>query len=244
MSIKKTTILFYLQKNKINKRKECTLKCRITFQKKRKEFSTGLFINPDYWNSKKQKAFIPDDNEYTNNQLSLIKNKLNEAFLFLQVNEKSFDVNDIYNQFKGVKRAFDRTILEVFELHNSRMQKLVGKSYVRDTHYKFEVAKRHIANFISKNYKRKDFPLQKLNMKFILDFEYYLKSELNQKQITVNKYIQRLRKIIRVAMIEGWLDKDPFLQHKAGKVKRNIVYLIPEELNNLENYKFAQKRLQ
>jgi len=236
--------LFILSKSRTNKKGLAPIYCRLTFNKSRKTFTTGLFVQPKYWNSKKQKAFISDDNNYTNNQLSLIKNKINEAFLFLQVNEKSFDVDDIYSQFKGVKRAADRTLLEVFELHNSRMQKLVGKSYVKDTHYKFEVAKRHIANFISKNYKRKDFSLQKLDMKFILDFEYYLKSEENQKQITINKYIQRLRKIIRVAMIEGWLDKDPFMQHKAGKVVRNIVYLNPEELKKLEEYKFAQKRLQ
>ena len=45
-------------------------------------------------------------------------------------------------------------------------------------------------------------------------------------------------------MIEDWLDKDPFVQYKAGKVARNIVYLSLEELKKLENYQFAQKRLQ
>ncbi|MFT4575993.1 MAG: integrase/recombinase XerD [Polaribacter sp.] len=85
----KLTVLFLLQKNRINKRGECSIRCRLTFLKKRKIFSTGLFINPTHWNSKKQKATLPDDN-YINNQLSLIKQKINQAFLFLQV--KSFTV--------------------------------------------------------------------------------------------------------------------------------------------------------
>lgn len=244
MNYSKLNIRFVLKKNRLNIKKENPIRCRITFLKKRKEFSIGLFINPDHWNSKKQKAIVPGDENYTNNQLSLIRNKLNQAFLFLQVNEHSFNVEDIYSQFRGEKSKKDRTILEAFELHNTRMGKLVGSSYARDTHYKFEMAKRHVASFISKNYNRKDMLLSQLNMKFITDFEFYLKSEIHQKQITVNKYIQRLRKIIKVAMIEDWLDKDPFVQYKAGKVARNIVYLSLEELKKLENYQFAQKRLQ
>ena len=237
-------ILFILSKSRTNKQGLAPIYCRLTYNGSQKTFSTGLFINPNHWNSKKQKALVPDDDNYTNNQLSLIKNKLNQAFFFLQVNDESFTVEDIYSHYRGEKRVKDRTILEAFELHNTRMGKLVGSNYARDTHYKFEMAKRHVANFISKNYKRKDMLLSRLNMKFITDFEFYLKSEIQQKQITVNKYIQRLRKIIKVAMIEDWLDKDPFVQYKAGKEARNIVYLSPEELQELENYQFAQKRLQ
>ncbi|WP_339663168.1 Arm DNA-binding domain-containing protein [uncultured Polaribacter sp.] len=47
----KLSILFVLQKIKTNKKGQCPIKCRITFLKSRKEFSTGIFINPDYWGS-------------------------------------------------------------------------------------------------------------------------------------------------------------------------------------------------
>ena len=100
MNINKLIILFFLQKNRMNKKGQCPIRCRITYFKKRKEFSIGLFINPDYWDSKKQKATIPDNNNYLNNQLSLIQQKVNQAFLFLQVNETVFDVDDIYLKFK------------------------------------------------------------------------------------------------------------------------------------------------
>ena len=92
MNNQKLNILFVLNKRRINKKGMCTILCRLTFRKQRKEFATGLFVNPDYWNSKKQKAFIPNDKENLNNQLSLIKNKINQVFLYLRVNEKNFDV--------------------------------------------------------------------------------------------------------------------------------------------------------
>ena len=54
----KISILFVLQKVKTNKKGLCPLKCRLTYLKKRKEFSTGIFINPEHWDSGKQKALL------------------------------------------------------------------------------------------------------------------------------------------------------------------------------------------
>ena len=83
----KINILFYIRKSKINSKGKCPLTCRITYELERKEFSTGLFINPKNWSSAKQQA-VPLNTE--NTQLSLIKQEINQAFLFLQVGEKSF----------------------------------------------------------------------------------------------------------------------------------------------------------
>ena len=80
----------------------CPLQCRLTYKEQRKPFSTGLFVNPLYWDNKTQKAKPPkDENNFINAELSLIKNKINQAFLFLQVQGLEFDVEDIYKQYKG-----------------------------------------------------------------------------------------------------------------------------------------------
>ena len=95
--------LFYIRRNKINSNNLCPLTCRITLHTGRKEFSTGLFINPDHWNSQKQKAHPPStEHNQLNNQLSLIRQEVNQAFLVLKVQKENFDVEDIYLQYKGV----------------------------------------------------------------------------------------------------------------------------------------------
>ena len=243
MNINKLTILFLLQKNRKNKKGYCPIRCRITYYKKRKEFSMGFFINPDYWNSTKQKATLPDDN-YINNQLSLIKQKINQAFLFLQVNSKSFDVADVYLQFKGESTKENKTLLEVFIVHNNRMEKLIGKEYTRSTFHKFKEAKMHIENFLKTSYKKNDMLLEAIKSNFLNDFDFYLKSEKNHKQITINKSIQRVRKIVKLALSEGFILKDPFLLYKPKRVVKNIVFLTTEELKSLEEYSFKQNRLQ
>ena len=98
----KLSILFLLQRNRINKQGKCPIRCRITYFKTRKEFSTGIFINPDYWNSGRQKA-LPKNKENTilNNKLSLIRQQIDRAFLMLQILPNDFDVDDIYRKYNN-----------------------------------------------------------------------------------------------------------------------------------------------
>ena len=100
MNSNKINILFVISSSRIRKDTRAILTCRITFNKIRKTFSTGLFVRPNNWNSKQQIVKPPVPNaDILNSQLSLIKSKINRAFLLLQFQELDFDVDDIYNQF-------------------------------------------------------------------------------------------------------------------------------------------------
>ena len=238
-------ILFYIRRNKINSNNQCPLTCRITLDCGRKEFSTGLFINPDKWNASKQKAFPSNtDHNQLNTQLSLIKQEINQAFLMLQVQQEVFDVEDIYLKYKGEDIKTEKTLLEVYTLHNDRMKKLVGIEYSDATHKKFEESRNHVKSFIKHNTQKSNILLEKLNMKFLNDFDYYLKVEKKLKQVTINKHIERLRKIIKLALAEGFLERDPFLLFKQKQVILQVVYLDTQELKVLEEHQFKQVRLQ
>lgn len=76
------------------------------------------------------------------------------------------------------------------------------------------------------------------------DFEYYLKVEKKQQQITINKSIQRFRKPVKVAVAEGYLDRDPFMLFRTKSAKKEVVFLSVDELKSLEAYKFSQPRLE
>src|SRR5699024_5389807 len=92
--------------------------------------------------------------------------------------------------------------------------------------------------------KKKDFPLEDLTLQFLIDFDYYLKTKSDHKQVTINKEIQRFRKIVRVAYGEGVIQQDPFFLYKAKKVRPKVVYLTENELRKLENHKFKLARLE
>ena len=245
MNNNKLVVLFYIQKNRTNSKGLCPLRIRITYSSQRKEFSNGIFINPKKWNSKLQKMKSTDkDCNYVNNQLSLIKSKINQAFLYLQMNEKQFDVEDIYIQYSGDHTRKIKYLLEVFDIHNQRFLKLVGKEYSKSTYIKLKEARKHTYEFIKFKFNKNDILLESIKLNFIDDFDFYLKTEKNHKQITINKTIQRLKKIIKLALGEGYLSRDPFILYHPKRVEKKIVYLTKEELTELENHKFIQKRIQ
>ena len=163
MNTIKLNILFLLDRSKLNKQGKCPIKCRLTYLGKRKMFSTGQFIEPNKWSSKQQKVKPPNkNNNFINTQLSLIKQEVNQAFLFLQVNHTQFDIDDIFLQYRGENVKVNKTLLELFDVHNNNMLKLLGKEYTKSTYSKFLEAKKHIKNFISFSYNKRDYLLNDL----------------------------------------------------------------------------------
>ncbi len=237
-------ILFLLDKVKSNKQGNAPIRCRLTFNKQRKIFSTGFFINPTQWNSKLQLAKPPNENNnYINTQLSLIKSKINQAFLFLQVNNVEFTIDDIVAQYKGVSVKKDLGLVEVYNLFLERIEKLIDKEIKLVTYKKYEESFVHLKDFIKWKFKTPEIRLKDLKSNFISEYEYYLKVEKNLQLSTLNKVIQRFRKVLSYAISQNHLDKDPFLLYKAKRIKKEVVYLDSLELSKLENHNFEINRI-
>ncbi|WP_256959339.1 site-specific integrase [Sphingobacterium sp. JB170] len=108
----------------------------------------------------------------------------------------------------------------------------------------------YIKNFLKEKYRRTDIALSELNYTFIADFESYLRSykpkdhhrPLNNSGIM--KHIERLRKMVNMAVMADWLPKDPFAKFRKrfDKVERGC--LTKAELDKLEGKQFKIERLQ
>ncbi len=245
MEINKLNILFVISKSRINKAGLAPLFCRITYQEERKQFATGLFVNPSQWQNNKQKAHPPNEhNKFINSQLSLIKNEINQAFLFLQLQKSDFDTEKIYKQYKGETQNEDKTLMDVFNYHNNKMKSLVGIECSINSWERYHNTHNHIKDFLWSKFKRKDMKLKEMQFSFITDFEYFLKVEKKFKPTTTYRSVGRFRKVIRVAVAMDYLVKDPFLLYRTKEPKKEIVYLTMEELKSIENHKFASDRLQ
>jgi len=238
-------ILFVTSTSRIRKDDKAPLVCRLTFQKKRKEFSTGMFINPTNWNSKRQFVEPPEpDVDYINTQLSLIRQNLNQAFLFLQVKGTSFTVLDIYNQYKGETPKDEVGVMEAYRLHSDRIKRLVGIDIKEVTYSKYLESGKHLQDFIKHKFKANDIHLKALRSSFLEQYSYFLKTEKNLAQSTLNKAIQRFRRVIKYAISEDYLSKDPFLLFKYKTVRKEVVFLTKEELRRLEEQSFDVTRIE
>jgi integrase/recombinase XerD len=250
MNANKISILFLLQKSRINKQGKCPIRCRITYNDERHEFSTGQNIKPDNWYSKLQLAKPPDEiNNFVNTQLGLIKSKINQAFLFLQLKGIDFDVNDIYLLYKGEPLKKEKGVLEAYSEYNKKIQKLIGKDIEQVTYDKYVESYNHLADYIKFQFKANDIKLKDLKGNFLDDYDYYLKTEKGKNknglaQSTINKAIQRFRKIIKYGLSEGYLKTDPFVLHQAKRVRKKIIFLTASELKALEQHDFKTQRVQ
>jgi len=234
-------ILYFLYRSKVNNKGKVPIYCRVTHKNKQQHFSTGFFILPKDWDSKTFTVINSPLSIPINQYLTAIKAKGIEISLSCKMNEDSISLKQYTDRLRGIEEQQQvNGFLEVFQKHNDEVESLVGKSYAPATLQKFEGIYNQIQQFIKKQYKQDDVLLENLKLKFILDLEYYLLSEKNMKQISINKTLQRVKKIVRYAIAHELMEKDPFLLHKAKQVHLDVVFLDNDELSRLEQYPFEK----
>jgi integrase/recombinase XerD len=244
MHQEKITVLFVINSSRINQKGLCAINCRITINRERKQFATGLFINRSYWVSQHQKVNTRQANHgYINAQIERIKVKIYNIALVFQLQGIAYSLDDIYNEYRGVEIKKKEGISSYYNQYLLRIKKLVGLDIKQNTYNKFVYVGKDLEAFIKWQYKKSDVSLEGLNLQFLEDFDYFLKTEKKQKQITINKEIQRLRTPIKRAISEGFIDRDPFILYKSKAIRKEVVFLTTEELKTLEEAVLQQKRL-
>ncbi|WP_432222696.1 phage integrase SAM-like domain-containing protein [Flavobacterium sp. TMP13] len=237
-------ILIVQGKNRTNKKNQSPLYCRLTLNGNRKQLSTGIHIESEYWDNKKQVVLISHKSATLyNSLLENIKSKVNSIYMILKLQGNPFSVEDIHDKYLGKELKKSDFVLSYYKQYLCKIKKLVGLEIKDNTYKKFVYVGNHLEAFLKWKFKKTDYPLEELTLQFLHDFDYYLKTEKQQQQITINKTIQRLRTPIKQAISEGYLDRDPFILHKSKTVRKTVIFLTTEELKILEEAVLQQKRL-
>lgn len=245
MTTENFNILFVQAKNRTNKKNQAPIYCRITLNGNRKQFSTGINLETEFWDSKKQLVL---KNHKTaslyNSLLDNIKSKINNAYGILKLEDNVFTIEEILDKYLGKEVKKKENILSYYKQYLSKIKKLVGLELKESTYNKFVYVGNHLEAFLKWKFKKTDFPMEDLNLQFLDDFEYYLRTEKKQAQITINKTVQRLRTPIKQAISEGYLDRDPFMMHQTKNVRKVVIFLNTAELKTFEEATYQQKRLE
>ncbi|MVN92675.1 site-specific integrase [Mucilaginibacter aquatilis] len=239
--LNKLSILLYVYRSKVNGKGLVPVYCRITLNGRRKQFSTGCSLQPMDWDAGKSKyKGLSSEARHINKKLSSIRKAILKAYDDLALKSKHFDVDQLYDEYCG--RTIEvKTILGVFDLHILQIKELLGKDYSPATYQKFILIKSHIKEFIKTSYRLDDYPLADLKLGFLYDLEHYLKARKKQNQNTVNKTIERVKKISRLAVAHGWLSHDPFALFRKKPYTKEVVFLDNEELRQLESCQLSER---
>jgi len=236
-------VLFFLKQDSRFVKTSAPIYLRITVNGKRAEQSTKQIIDPKRWDpSSGRVKGNREDARVINSALDDLQLKVNRIHSRLVDLEQEVSAKSIKNILNG-KDQNRKSIIEVFEYHNQQMKTQVGKDYSLGTYTRFETTLKHLKEFLKHQYQREDYGLSELNYSFITHFEYYFKTVRNCNHNTTQKYIRNLRKIVNLAVINDWLEKDPFAKYKVKlkEVKRD--YLTKDDLIAMESKEFSIERL-
>lgn len=85
---------------------------------------------------------------------------------------------------------------------------------------------------------------ERKSITFIQDLEFYLKTERNMQHNSALKHLKSLKKVIRIALVNEWIKKDPFVEIQFKHDQVSVEFLSEDELDTLIKKEFTIKRLE
>ena len=239
----KVSILFYANKSKATSLTKVPIYLRFTVNGKRAEFSTGKTVVIDKWCSiqSRQKG-SSEEARALNKYLDVLYSKILEIERNLILSRDYFDANDIKNILTG-KDKVERFLIPIFEEHNNKIEKLLGKEYALATLKNFKTCLAHLKEFLWKFHKKSDINIQKLELSFLNDFDFFLRTKSNINNNSAVKHTKNLGKILKICYQNNWIEKDLVMFYKGRFQEVNVNFLTEEEINTIINKEFSGKGL-
>ncbi|WP_282055708.1 site-specific integrase [Maribacter luteus] len=237
------SVLFYPRGNDVDKNGNSTIYLRITVNGKRSEFSIRRKVLLTKWNSEAGKVRGTTANvRELNRYMDSIKVKVHKIHETLSDNKQLISSEIIKNIYLG-KNIKHKMLLEIFQAHNDKIERLMGKEFAPGTVERYKTAKKHVDDYIKLEYGVTDIPVKDVDHKFISGLEYYLKTERKCAHNTAIKYVTNFKKIIRIAYANDLITKDPFLNWKAKLKIVEREFLTEEEIQGMVEKELHTERL-
>lgn len=234
------TINFFTRKHRIHS-ENLIVYCRITIDGERTDFSINREIKANLWDNNRKRgkgfsSYVISLNKY----LDQIYTGLHEAHRLMMAEETVITPLSIKARFFGEDEG-GKTLKQLIAYHNGTMH----TSLRPGTRKNYHITERCVSLFLKEEYGVEDIKLKKLNYRFILDFEQYLRKyrPSTRTKCTNNgamKHMERLKKMSRLAVRLDWITKDPFENYKLRFEKTEREYLTKRELRLIEETMFTK----
>ena len=238
------SVLYFINRTKLNNDGKATISARITLNNQKTEFTTGRLVDPETW---MQEAGRVDGTskevKEINSYLGLIKSNLLLKKRELEEQGHELTALTLKNAYMGLD-AGSMTILGIFKDHNEKCRKLMNIDFAPGTVERYEVCYKHVSDFIKVKYRKNDVLISEVTPMFINNLEFYFKTTRKCAHNTATKYLKNFKKIIRIALANGWLKKDPFVNIKFHLDDVDLAYLDAKELDKLMKKQFSIERME
>ncbi len=238
------SLLFIIKKSKLRKNGEAPICLRITVNGRIEEIMIKRTVPIASWNQSKE---CSNGKDYAakelNHYLSTIKARVCQIQRELEIDGVPVTALAVKNRFFG-KEIHGKTLCDVYREHNEKCRALVGIDFSLSTVEKFDTSLTCLKEYILHQYKQDDIALSEMNGQFIRDFEFYLKTVRRCQHNSAIKHLKNLKKVVRIALANDWMKKDPFLGIQFRHEEKNIEFLTQEELERIIHKELPVYRLE
>lgn len=242
---KKTTfsVLFIVKKARLLKNGEAPIAVRVTVNGQISEILVKRSVPLHLWNQAKEcsngTGHVARE---LNHYLETVRAKIYRIHRELEVDGKPITAKSVRDKLYG-RDDSSLTICGIYEEHNEKCRALIGNGFSAVTVRKFDTSLSHLRDYIKHQYRREDMLLLEIDGRFVRDHEFYLKAVARMQHNSALKHLKNLKKVVRIAIANDWITKDPFfgIQFKHDEIDPE--FLTKEELDTLRSKEFDSSRL-
>ncbi len=218
--------LVYNRKKSLNKKGMALVQVEAYLDRKKKYFSTKVYLKPEQWDNKKL----------------IVKNHPNADALnrliyeFMAMIEKK--ELELWQRGKRISLELLKEALGTSEDNTSFI--LFFRQEVANSSLKESTKQNHLSTLTLLQQFKKDVTFSDLTFEFISSFEHFLQSN-GYHTNTIAKHMKHLKRHINTAINKDYMEiqKYAFRKYKIKTVENKHTHLSPEELEKLEKLKLT-----
>ena len=214
--------LVYNRKKCLNKKGMALVQVEAYLGRKKKYFSTKVYLKPEQWDNKKLIV--------KNNPNADALNRLIYEFV-ATIEKKELE---LWQQGKRISLELLKNALTTQENNSSFIS--FFRQEVMNSSLKDSTKRNHLSTLILLQEFKKDIVFSDLTFEFISSFEYFL--QLKGYHInTIAKHMKHLKRHVNIAINKEYIEiqKYAFRKYKIKTIENKHTHLVPEELERLEN---------
>lgn len=222
-----SSIQLVLRIERTNTKGEAPVYLRIIKNRKSTFISTGVKIEPKYWDLKKLSVKPGHPNcGRLNSILSKIKLEYQDKLLKIETDNLSSNIKSIKDKLSGNNNTDFFAVAKGIADKYLREGRISSHDKVMSTIRKLEVFT-----------KKSNMPMLEMDVHFLNKYELYLQTQIKNKVNTIHKDMRFIRQVFNHAIKEGLLTSNdtPFLKYKMKTEKTYRVFLHQEEVHQLAN---------
>ncbi len=240
--------LFYVKKTRVAKNGEVPVMLRITVNGQRAETSVNLKVNPKFWNAVAGRSIGDSRRDYeVNARIDTIRARVMQIHRQMELDGEPISAQKVVDKYLGrvdkQKAEAEVMLLDLFREHNQKCRALAGKGMAPATVKRYETSLRHTEAFLQFKFGKADIPVSAVDHKFVTDYQFYLRSECGCCHNSAVKYVKNFGKIIRIALANDHLAKDPFANIRFKFEETDPSFLEDCEIRSLMDKSIEIERL-